>query len=139
LPVTRQIRIASTRANVRLVEEFILALHNTIHFPESVLDKIMISVTEVVNNGIIHGNKLDPSKNVELACTYDDDHIVFTIQDEGPGFFEQDLPNPLEEKNLLKEGGRGIHIVRTLMDNVEFVSVEGGMQIRLTIGLHPQD
>ena len=120
-----------------MVEDFILELNTVMHFPASVLDNIMISVTEVVNNGIIHGNKLDPTRFVDVTCTYDDDTISFGIQDEGPGFHEEDLPNPLEERNLLKEGGRGIHIVRALMDKVEFLKNDRGMEIRLTIGLHP--
>lgn len=136
--MTKHIRIPSSRGNVRAVEDFILELDKVINFPATVLDKIMISVTEVVNNGIIHGNKLDPSRFVDITCIYDDDTISFGIQDEGPGFREEDLPNPLDEKNLMKEGGRGIHIVRALMDKVEFLRNERGMEIRLTIGLHPR-
>ena len=93
----------------------------------------MISITEVVNNGIIHGNQSDPSKQVHLSCTCYDDRIDFVIRDEGQGFNPDDIPDPLDENNLLKEGGRGVLIVRSMMDDVRFHPTRDGMEVHLTI------
>ncbi len=104
------------------------------HFGEDVLDRIMISVTEAVNNGIIHGNKTDPGKFVDLECTCFDHSAEFIVQDQGGGFVVDDVPDPLDEQNLLKEGGRGVLIIRAMMDEVEITSDEHGTRIRMRIG-----
>lgn len=131
--LTKSISIPSIRSNVRLVEQFILELNDALLLEESVLDRIMISITEVVNNGIIHGNKAEPGKRVHLSCTCYEDRIDFLVRDEGAGFLPEDVPNPLDEDNLLKEGGRGVLIIRAMMDAVEFRQGESGMEVFLSI------
>ncbi len=55
------------------------------------------------------------------------------IADEGEGFNPDVIPSPIAEENLLKEIGRGIFIVRSLMDNVEFdFPPEGGTRVTIT-------
>lgn len=131
--LTKSISIPSIRTNVRLVEQFILELNDELLLEESVLDRIMISITEVVNNGIIHGNKAEPEKQVHLSCSCYDDRIDFLVRDEGSGFLPEDVPDPLDENNLLKEGGRGVLIIRAMMDAVEFRRGENGMEVFLSI------
>ncbi|MBL0175044.1 MAG: ATP-binding protein [Ignavibacteria bacterium] len=131
--LTRSIRIPSIRSNIRDIEDFLLAIHDEVHFEESVLDRIMISVTEAVNNGIIHGNGANPEKFVELRCHCNDSHAEFIVRDEGEGFAPEEVPDPLDEQNLLKEGGRGLLIIRAMMDTVEFRPSETGMDMVLTI------
>lgn len=131
--LTKDISIPSIRSNIRLVERFILELNDEVALEESVLDRIMISITEVVNNGIIHGNKAEPSKHVHLSCSCYDDRIDFVVRDEGSGFLPDDLPDPLDEDNLLKEGGRGVLIIRAMMDTVEFRQGAQGMEVFLSI------
>lgn len=135
----KEIRIPSVRSNIRLVEAFLLELNDALSLDESVLDRIMISITEVVNNGIIHGNKADESKHVHLSCVCYDDRLDFTVRDEGRGFHPDDLPDPLDENNLLKEGGRGVLIIRSMMDAVEFRGDEHGMEVFLSIRRAPSD
>lgn len=131
--MTKSISIRSVRTNISLVEAFILEIHDAVTLEESVLDRIMISITEVVNNGIIHGNKADPEKSVHLTCSCYDDRVDFVIRDEGTGFRPEDIPDPLAEPNLLKEGGRGVLIVRSMMDHVDFRQTEHGMEVHLSI------
>lgn len=131
--LTKQISIPSIRSNVRLVERFILELNDELGLEESVLDRIMISITEVVNNGIIHGNKADAAKLVHLSCSCYDDRLDFLVSDEGAGFLPENIPDPLDENNLLKEGGRGVLIIRAMMDRVEFRQGDEGMEVFLSI------
>ncbi len=135
--MNKVISIPSVRSNIRIVEAFVLELNDALDLEESILDRIMISITEVVNNGIIHGNKSDPKKQVHLSCTCYDDHIDFSVRDEGGGFHPDDLPDPLDENNLLKEGGRGVLIIRSMMDVVEFRQAENGMEVFLSIRRAP--
>lgn len=94
-------------------------------------DSLAIAVTEVGNNAIIHGNKRDPNKQVHLKIDVRDGEICVVIRDEGVGFNPDTLSNPLDPENLLRESGRGIFIVRSLMDEVHFDFSKGGTEITL--------
>lgn len=133
LILSKSISIPSIPSNIKLVERFLLDLHDVVGLEESVLDRIMISITEIVNNGILHGNRCDPSKLVHVYCYCYQDRVDFTIQDEGDGFIPDELPDPLDENNLLKEGGRGVLIVKSMMDNVSFRKLDNGMEVHVTI------
>jgi serine/threonine-protein kinase RsbW len=58
------------------------------------------------------------------------------INDEGRGFDPKEVANPLRNENLLRESGRGIFLMRTLMDRVEFESIRGGYEVRLWLALN---
>lgn len=130
---TYAISIHSIRSNIRRVERFILGLKREIPLDNAILDRVLISVTEAVNNGIVHGNRLQAEKKVHVTCSVFSDRLVFSIRDEGAGFVPERVPDPLREENLLKEGGRGIHIIRSLMDSVVFHRHDNGMEIVMTV------
>ena len=92
---------------------------------------ILIAVNEVVKNAILHGNKCDASKMVGITCSYSALEFRIQISDAGIGFDPQTVPDPLDPENLLKESGRGILILRTLMDEVAFHSSEDGTTVTL--------
>jgi len=100
--------------------------------PSTIVD-IAISVTEMVNNGIIHGNKQDTGKTVTVEVARINRDIRVTITDEGEGFDPDEVESPIDEKNLMKEVGRGIFIARSLMDEVSIESGPGrGTRVILT-------
>jgi serine/threonine-protein kinase RsbW len=80
----------------------------------------MIAVTESVNNAIKHGNNCDKNKNVTLTAVYEDNKVRFIVEDEGPGFDPEKLPDPTAPENLEKLGGRGIFLMQQLSDEVSF-------------------
>jgi len=83
-------------------------------------DNVAIAVTEAVNNAIVHGNGGIKSKKVHVEFTVSGNELKITVMDEGGGFDPSKLGNPLAPENLLKESGRGIFILKTLMDKVKF-------------------
>lgn len=133
LILSKSISIPSIPSNIKLVERFLLDLHDTVGLAESVLDRVMISITEIVNNGILHGNQCDPAKLVHVTCHCYSDVLTFIVRDEGDGFIPEELPDPLDENNLLKEGGRGVLIVRSMMDEVTFKRSDTGMEVHASI------
>lgn len=137
LILTKTISIPSIPANIKLVERFLMEIQDTVHLEDSVMDRVMISITEVVNNGIVHGNHSDPTKHVHITCHCYEDRLDFIVSDEGEGFRPDDIPDPLDERNLLKEGGRGVLIVRSMMDKVSFHLGSTGMEIHLSIRRTP--
>lgn len=94
-------------------------------------DSLAIAVTEVGNNAIIHGNKRDANKQVHLDIAVREGEVRVVIRDEGTGFNPESLSNPLDPENLLRESGRGVFIVRSLMDEVSFDFSKGGTEISL--------
>ena len=81
---------------------------------------ISLAVREAVINAIKHGNQFNPEKYVQLLVRIDDSTLHVEITDEGNGFNVDDVPNPLNEENILKPSGRGIFYIRSFMDNVSF-------------------
>ncbi len=96
---------------------------------ESIIADVAISVSELVNNAIMHGNRAQLDKPVQVRVTREDSKVKIFITDQGGGFDPSHIENPVEDGNLLKEVGRGIFIVRSLMDAVDFCPTEHGTTV----------
>lgn len=126
------ITIPSDQDHLVAVDDFLEGTLRGFGIDESTIADIAISVTEVVNNGIIHGNKCDPSKALRLQIARSGSTLIFVVSDEGEGFDPSCVDDPLKEENLLKEVGRGIFIIRSLMDKVEFENTPEGVRVTMT-------
>ncbi len=115
-----KIEIPSLGENIRIIESFIDNAKERFELDDDIYGNIMIAVTESVNNAIVHGNKNDKSKNVQLTLIIEDNTIKFVVKDEGPGFDYQNLPDPTAPENIDKPGGRGIFLMKHLCDEVSF-------------------
>jgi serine/threonine-protein kinase RsbW len=115
-----KISIPSLIENIKIIESFIDNAREKYAINEDIYGNIMISVTECVTNAIVHGNKLDKKKTVNLELCLDENEVKFIIMDEGPGFDYEHLADPTSPENLEKSGGRGIFIMRHLSDEVKF-------------------
>lgn len=125
------IRIPSQEEFLPDVDSFIEGILRGFGTEETVIADIAICVTELVNNSIIHGNKSDPDKEVTVEINKIDSAVEIIITDEGRGFDVEHLQNPIDERNLLKEVGRGIFIVRSLMDRVDIEFPGRGTRVRI--------
>lgn len=123
--------VPSSTDHVADVDLFVEGLLRGWGADESIIADIAISVSELVNNAIVHGNKADMSKTVSVKVTREKDSAVITITDKGKGFDPDGIANPVADENLLKEVGRGIFIVKSLMDSVAFESVHDGTVITI--------
>ncbi|MFH1700426.1 MAG: ATP-binding protein [Candidatus Zixiibacteriota bacterium] len=84
----------------------------------SIVTDIAISVSELVNNAILHGNGSDISKMVEVRFSITPNELRVVITDQGEGFNVDRVENPVDDVNLLKEVGRGIYIVKNFVDDL---------------------
>lgn len=116
---------------IRRVEPFLKKINHTARLDEIQMHKMMVSLTEAVNNAIIHGNKSNPEKRVRVRCEVLPGWLVVFVQDEGNGFAPEKVRNPLRRQNLMRENGRGVFLMRTLMDKVEFEIDPSGAQVSL--------
>ena len=94
---------------------------------EEVIFDIHVGFEEALRNAMIHGNKLDPKKEVKIETEITDSMIIVIVEDEGEGFDPESLPDPTLDENLLKEGGRGVYLINHLMDEVIYEN--GGRKV----------
>ncbi len=127
------IEIPSLTDNIRIVESFVDNAKDKYELTDDLYGNIMIAVVESVNNAIVHGNGLDKSKNVVLTAILNEEQVQFTIQDQGPGFNHDNLPDPTAPENIENPGGRGIFLMKHLADEVSFS--EEGRKVELTFYL----
>jgi serine/threonine-protein kinase RsbW len=94
---------------------------------------VFLGISEAVNNAILHGNQLDPKKKVFIRMNLFGNHFQIEVEDEGEGFFDQDLMDPTRPENLKKEHGRGIYILRQLAGELFFEEKGRKVIIQFTI------
>jgi serine/threonine-protein kinase RsbW len=92
--------------------------------------EIELALREALVNAIVHGNQEDPDKTVYVSCRCTPDGEVWiTIQDQGHGFDVNTVPDPAAKENLFRAFGRGIYLMKSLMDEVRFE--QGGTVVRM--------
>jgi serine/threonine-protein kinase RsbW len=130
-----QLTLRSNPKQIRRVETFLHKINRVAHLDEIQLHKLMVSLTEAVNNAIVHGNRLNETKKVVVQCKLLPEWLVVSVTDEGRGFKLDKVRNPLRKKNLLRNSGRGIFLMRTLMNKVEYEMGTSGVEVRLWLDL----
>ncbi len=116
----RTIQFPSIMENITLAERMVDEVCAEFHVKEDYYGELLIAMTEAVYNAIVHGNKLDTSKQVKVTFDIEDKNIVFRIEDEGSGFDYNNLPDPTAPENIEKPHGRGVFLMRNLSDKCEF-------------------
>ena len=102
------------------------------HFAGSRLTlNFRVGVAEALANAMIYGNGRDPSKRVRVEVELNPERINVRVKDQGKGFDPMDVPDPTLPEHLEATGGRGLFLIRSLMDEVDFN--ECGNCIRLTL------
>ena len=121
-------RIEAVDAAAAAVGEFV----NRLGIDEQACFGIDMAVREAVTNAVIHGNRQDESKAVELTLKSSPDAVQISVHDQGHGFNPTEVPDPTEAENILKTSGRGIFFMRTFMDEVTWlIRPEGGTTVHM--------
>ena len=81
---------------------------------------VRLAFEEAVANAVTHGNGGDPAKTVMIALVVDDAKVQMTICDEGSGFDYSHVADPTADRNILKESGRGVMLIRSFMDDISY-------------------
>ncbi|MEL7832502.1 ATP-binding protein [Fodinibius sp. Rm-B-1B1-1] len=121
-PDTKQLTLASKFEEMQRLEAYIDELQEWIGFDEDDSGRIMLTLSEAVNNAIMHGNNEDPDKKVVVKSRLDQSSqvLIISVEDEGEGFDPDEIPDPLKDENLLNEGGRGVYLIEQYADDLEF-------------------
>jgi serine/threonine-protein kinase RsbW len=94
---------------------------------------VPVALTEALSNAILRGNREDAAKSVRVRARVDERVLIMEVVDEGGGFdLDSCTADPTLPENLLREDGRGLYIMRSLMNSVERLT-DGGNVVRLTL------
>lgn len=121
----------SVLGSVEIVEETAEKFARNAGFDEDTASQIAMVSREAAVNAIVHGNKYDPTKHVNASFEITDKELTIQIADEGPGLDPEGIPDPLAPENILRSSGRGIFLMRAIMDEVHFRMLHPGTEIRL--------
>lgn len=113
----------------RLVEQ-IATRHG---ISEDKYPNILISLTEAVNNAIIHGNRCDECKCVHIEVHENPHSLTLVVRDEGTGFDPEQVDDPTLPENISKSGGRGVFLIKQLCDHVCYEC--NGTEVKMSFDL----
>ena len=109
----------STLESVDQAEEIVVRAARSVGFDEDEQHQIGIAVRESMVNAVAHGNRYSARKKVHLVVSGGKAGIVIEIDDEGKGFDMDEVPDPREGDNILRQSGRGLLMIRAFMDELE--------------------
>lgn len=93
---------------------------------------IDMAVREAITNAMVHGNKEDEAKTVEVTLNCLENAFEIEVKDQGEGFDPTSVPDPTDPANIMKTSGRGIFLMRSFMDEVQWsMRPEGGTTVRM--------
>jgi serine/threonine-protein kinase RsbW len=96
-----------------------------------------MALHEALLNAIVHGNHEDPAKQVCVRCRCGIDEVSIVIRDEGQGFDPNEVPDPTAPENIQSTHGRGIYLMKKLMDEVRFEQGGAVVYLRKSAGKNP--
>ena len=108
----------------RFVDKLMLLIRKCGCVPGGETD-VEIALREALANAIIHGNHENPRKHVHIRCRLKSDEVSIAVEDEGRGFDINNVVDPTVLENITSVHGRGIYLMKALMDEVRFE--EGGV------------
>jgi serine/threonine-protein kinase RsbW len=89
-------------------------------FAEHEAFAVKMAVEEALVNAIKHGNQLDPDKTVRVHCDVEQNRVYVEIEDQGPGYVPDEVPDPTLDENIERASGRGLMLIKSFMNHVEF-------------------
>ncbi|GEM_PF-208549 len=110
--------------DVRLISRIVQLVSRQVRdfdFPAHVCSlNVPVALSEALSNAMLRGNGDDPAKSVRIRMAVDDQELILEVTDEGSGFdLERCTQDPTTADNVLREDGRGLYLMRRLMDRVE--------------------
>jgi serine/threonine-protein kinase RsbW len=125
--------IESDRSEILKIEKLLSKLNEEFDLEMEKFVNFQIAVSEALINAIVHGNQEDKNKKVFCDLQYAGKQMKVKIRDEGEGFDFNKVPDPTSDENILKEHGRGIFIIRSLVDDCKCIASDKGTEIILTV------
>lgn len=119
-PNNQSVVVESTQSSVVGVSRRILSELEANNFSQEDIFAVHLALEEAFLNAMKHGNKMDPKKEIKVEYLVTPDRTEISMMDEGEGFEPKDIPDPRRGENLYKMEGRGLLLMRSYMDVVEY-------------------
>jgi serine/threonine-protein kinase RsbW len=116
----KKITIESNITSLHIVEKAVDEVTSELGVSEECYGKILVSMLEAVNNAIVHGNKSDPAKLVDIEIYSVNGDVIIKVCDQGSGFNPNLVPDPTVPENLQELNGRGVFLMSRLADKIEY-------------------
>jgi len=129
--------LSSTMESVSEVEAAADELASEAGLDEDARFHITMAVHEAAINAVLHGNEYNPALHIDVSMENTGTDLIFVIADQGHGFDSRHVPDPSAPENLLRGTGRGIFLIRSLMDEVHFRKLHPGTELTLMKHLAP--
>ena len=129
----KSLQINSKIENLRKVEKLVDDLSAEYSISADVYGNILIAALEAANNAILHGNKLNEKKNVNILVSITEKKLKIKIEDEGTGFDYKNVPDPTAPENIEKVNGRGIFLMEKLSDKIEFSRNRASVELEFNL------
>lgn len=129
--IKKTVQLPSELESLEKIEKISEEISEEAKLSSNLKDNLAIAVTEVVGNAIVHGNHEDPDKTVSIDFEILEDRVIITVKDQGKGFNPDCVEDCLDPENLMKESGRGIFILRSLMDDLQIKPSENGTTVEM--------
>lgn len=124
-----EVELPTRLESIREAERKVLGLLKSHAYSEDDVFAVRLAFEEALINAMKHGNRMDPDLNVHLAYRVTPECVEIRVADEGCGFDPCCVPDPTCDENLARPCGRGVMLMRSYMDEVEFSS--GGNQVHM--------
>jgi len=122
--------VAADSEAIGSVVDSVTATLERLEVPEQKRFEVALAVQEALANAVVHGCGNDPSKKVRCQLKSDPQgRVLISVTDPGPGFKPDLVADPLREQGVYADHGRGVYLIRQLMDEVHFAS--NGSEIRM--------
>ena len=129
-----ELRLDSVISSVDAAELIAKGLARDGGYGEEQVDRLGMAVREAAANAVTHGNAYSADKSVHFSVELNDGRLVVKLRDEGEGFDPTDVPDPTSVENLMKASGRGLLMMRALVDEVDVRNASpSGMEVVLTL------
>ncbi len=129
----KTLKIVSRIENLRKVEKLVDELSSEYNISADIYGNILIAALEAANNAILHGNKLDENKYVNISVKMEAKKLRIKIDDEGYGFDYKNVPDPTAPENIENVNGRGIFLMEKLSDKIEFTRNGATVELEFNI------
>ena len=124
----------STLSAIHLATEEVLKFFDTIHLNSSDRFDLRLCFEESLINAVKYGNCGKIHLKIKVEVAYSESEIFIAVEDEGKGFDPSKLPDPTKGEHLEMASGRGVYLIKHLMDKVKYS--KKGSRIEMIKGLN---
>jgi serine/threonine-protein kinase RsbW len=125
------IAVVNEQGAMEAAQSRVIMLVESLGYPKASVFALRLTLHEAIINAFKHGHKTLPG-SVPIYVRYDvaADHVDLEIEDQGPGFRPEEVPDPTLEENLERGSGRGLLLIRAYMSRVEYNEKGNALRMR---------